>query len=327
MKAAAKPLQERVAELTAQLEAGVKTIFLSGRYDEYLQAMSKFHRYSYGNVILILSQCPHASQVAGYRTWRDEFGRHVKQGEKGIAILAPSTYHRDMEVEQKDPDTGAILQGPDGSPLKETQRVQMTRFVVVYVFDVSQTEGKELPNLGVDELTGDVPDFQPLYDRLAAISPVPIEQREIAGSAKGFFSPLEQRIVIRPGMSQAQTLKTLIHEITHAKLHDPALNDGKKRARGQKEVEAESVAYVVCRHLGLDTSEYSFGYVAGWSKSKELDELKEALSTIQVTAAEIIQAVRPQERELQERSKPKSRAKPKRHHGPDRWKSRHDPAR
>ncbi len=318
MKAAAKPLQERVAELTAQLEAGVEAVFSSGRYHEYLQAMSKFHRYSYSNVILILSQCPHASQVAGYRTWRDEFDRHVKRGEKGIAILAPSTYHRDMEVEQTDPDTGAILQGPDGSPLKETQRVQMTRFVVVYVFDVSQTEGKELPSLGVNELTGDVPNFQALYDRLTAISPVLIEQRKIEGAAKGFFSPLEQRIVIRPGMSQAQTLKTLIHEITHAKLHDPKLNDAEKRERGQKEVEAESVAYVVCRHLGLDTSEYSFGYVAGWSKGKELDELKAALSTIQTTAAEIIQSIHPQERKPPERSKPRSRPKPKRHRQPTR---------
>lgn len=310
MKEHAKSLQERVAELTRQLEDGVKAVFSSGRYAEYLEAMSKFHRYSYGNIMLILAQCPHASQVAGYRTWRDEFGRQVKRGEKGIAILAPSTYHRDRLVDQKDPDTGAALEGPDGQPIQELQRVKLTRFLIVHVFDVSQTEGKEVPSLGADELTGGVEGFSTLYDRLAALSPLPIVQEDFPGEAKGMCCYDDQRIVIRPGMSQVQTIKTLIHEIAHAKLHDPAnVPKEERKGRPTKEVEAESVAYVVCQRLGIDTSDYSFGYVAGWSRDKKLDELKAALGTIQTTAAELIDAILPPERKPPERAGPKVKAK------------------
>lgn len=311
MRGKGKPTQDQVAELTAQLEEGVKAVFSSGRYAEYLEAMSKFHQYSYGNILLILAQCPHASQVAGYVTWKKEFGRHVKEGERGIAILAPSIYRRDMEVVKKDPNSGIPLCDLDGQPITETQRVEMTRFIIVHVFDVSQTEGKELPSMGVSELTGNVPDFQKVYDRLTALSPVPVEQRQFSGGAKGFFSRTEQCIVVRPGMSQVQTLKTLIHEIAHAKLHNTQdIGTEKPKSRGQKEVEAESVAYVVCCHLGLDTSEYSFGYVAGWSKNKELEELKAALGTIQTTAAEIIQTIHPQpERKAPERKKARGKAK------------------
>lgn len=310
MKESAKSLQERVAELTRQLENGVKAVFSSDRYAEYLQAMSKFYRYSYGNVLLILAQCPYASQVAGYRLWRDEFGRQVKRGEKGIAILAPSTYHRDKLVDRKDPDTGATLEGPDGQPLQETQRVKLTRFVIVHVFDVSQTEGKEVPGLGVNELTGSVEDFSSLYDRLVALSPLSVIQEDIPGEAKGMCCYNDQRIVIRPGMSQVQTVKTLIHEIAHAKLHDPAnVPKEERKGRSTKEVEAESVAYVVCQRLGIDTSDYSFGYVAGWSQGKELSELKASLNTIQTTAAELIDAVLPQERKPPEKAIPKAKAK------------------
>lgn len=310
MKESAKSLQERVAELTRQLENGVKAVFSSDRYAEYLQAMSKFYRYSYGNVLLILAQCPYASQVAGYRLWRDEFGRQVKRGEKGIAILAPSTYHRDKLVDRKDPDTGATLKGPDGQPLQETQRVKLTRFVIVHVFDVSKTEGKEVPSLGVNELTGSVEDFSALYDRLVALSPLPIVQEDFPGEAKGMCCYNDQRIVIRPGMSQVQTVKTLIHEIAHAKLHDPVnVPKEERKGRSAKEVEAESVAYVVCQRLGIDTSDYSFGYVAGWSRDKKLDELKAALGTIQTTAAALIDAILPQERKPPEKVRPKPKAK------------------
>lgn len=310
MKESAKPLQERVAELTRQLEDGVKAVFSSDRYAEYLQAMSKFYRYSYGNVLLILAQCPYASQVAGYRLWRDEFGRQVKRGEKGIAILAPSTYHRDKLVTQKDPDTGATLEGPDGQPLQETQRFELTRFVIVHVFDVSQTEGKEVPSLGVNELTGSVEDFSALYDRLTALSPLSVVQEDFPGEAKGMCCYNDQRIVIRPGMSQVQTIKTLIHEIAHAKLHDPTnVPKEEQKGRSTKEVEAESVAYVVCQRLGIDTSDYSFGYVAGWSQGKELSELKASLNTIQTTAAALIDAVLPPERKPPAKVKAKSKPK------------------
>lgn len=283
---------ERVAELTDQLENGVKELYASGRYEEYLRMMSKFHQYSIGNVMLIYLQCPHATQVAGYRRWKDDFGRQVKRGEKGIKILAPCPYKRIVEPEQTDEDDGQ--QG-------DTLTIKYMRFKVATVFDVSQTEGRELPALGVDELTGDVPGYAEFYDRLAKYSPVPIEVEPIPGEAKGYFSAQEQRIVLRPGMSQVQTLKTLVHEIAHSKLHDPEqVKPEEQKGRGQKEVEAESVAFVVCQHFGINTSDYSFGYVAGWSKGKELAELKASLDTIRTTAAEIINTIQPPEREAPE---------------------------
>lgn len=279
---------ERVAELTDQLENGVRELYASGRYEEYLRMMSKFHQYSIGNVMLIYLQCPHATQVAGYRRWKETFGRQVKRGEKGIKILAPCPYKRILEQEQTGPEDG---QQPD------TGTVKFLRFKVATVFDVSQTEGWALPTLGVDELTGDVPGYAELYDRLTAYAPVPVEVEPVPGEAKGYFSAQEQRIVLRPGMSQVQTLKTLVHEIAHSKLHTPEqMKPEEQKGRREKEVEAESVAYVVCRHFGIDTSDYSFGYVAGWSRGKELAELKASLETIRNTAAEIINTIQPPER-------------------------------
>lgn len=298
----AQTREERLAELTDKLENGIREIYSSGRYAEYLSAMSKFHRYSYGNVLLIYAQCPHATHVASYGRWKKVFGRQVRRGEKGISILAPCPYKRFAAQEQKDPDTGATLYGPDGAPLTEPRLIQAVRFRIETVFDVSQTEGRELPSLGVSELTGDVTGYQTIYDRLTACSPVPVGYEQIPRGAKGFFSPLEQRIALQPGMSQVQTIKTLVHEIAHAKLHDPARQDpeGPKKRR-EKEVEAESVAYVVCQHFGIDTSDYSFGYVAGWSRRKELEELKASLQTIRKAANEIICAIEPPAREqLQE---------------------------
>ena len=287
---------ERLAELTDKLDSGVKEIYASGRYAEYLAAMSKFHQYSFGNALLILAQCPSASHVAGYNTWKKSFGRQVKKGERGIQILAPCPYQRAVSREKKDPLTGQTLYGPDGKPLQETELISATRFKVAWVFDVSQTEGRELPTIGVSELKGEVPDFQTIYDRLAALSPLPVAQGAVPGTAKGYTSFSEQRIVIRPGMSQVQTIKTLIHEISHAKLHAPGQGaQGEEKGRREKEVEAESVAYVVCQHFDIDTSEYSFAYIANWSRGKELNELKASLDVIHSTAGEIIRAIQPPE--------------------------------
>lgn len=283
---------ERVAELTDQLENGVRELYASGRYEEYLRMMSKFHQYSIGNVMLIYLQCPHATQVAGYRRWKENFGRQVKRGEKGIKILAPCPYKRILEQEQT---------GPEDGQQTDTVTVKFLRFKVATVFDVSQTEGRELPTLGVDELTGDVPGYAELYDRLTTYAPVPVEVEPVPGEAKGYFSAQEQRIVLRPGMSQVQTLKTLVHEIAHSKLHTPEhMKPEEQKERREKEVEAESVAYVVCQHFGIDTSDYSFGYVAGWSRGKELEELKASLDTIRTTATEIINTIQPPEREAPE---------------------------
>lgn len=285
---------ERLAELTDQLETGIRELYASGRYAEYLAAMSQFHHYSFGNALLILFQFPTASRVAGYNTWK-KLGRQVKRYEKGIKILAPCPYQRAVEQDQKDPETGQTLYGPDGKPLRETRYIPVTHFKAATVFDISQTEGRELPNIGVSELSGDVSDFSALYTRLKALSPLPVEEDHVPSTAKGYTSFIEQRIVLRPGMSQAQTIKTLVHEIAHAKLHDPDILEGAQRPRREKEVEAESVAYVVCQHFGLDTSEYSFGYVAGWSQGRELAELKASLDRIHSTAGEIISAIQPPE--------------------------------
>lgn len=286
------PTDERLEELTDKLENGIKDLFASERYAEYLTAMSKFHRYSYGNAMLILMQCPHAPRVAGYNTWRKSFGRNVKRSEKGICILAPCPSRKYVWQEVKDPKTGATVYNKDGSPKMETRVITITKFKIATVFDVSQTEGKELPSIGTARLTGEVENFQHLYDKLIALSPVTVTVEKVPGQANGYYSHAEQRIVLRPGLSEIQTIKTLVHEIAHALLHDPhSVPPEERNSRNEKEVEAESVAYVVCQHFGIDTSEYSFGYVAGWSKGKDLSELKDALDLIHHTAGEIITAL------------------------------------
>ena len=281
---------ERVAELTERLENGVKELYASDSYAQYITAMAKFHHYSFGNALLILFQCPSASNVAGYNTWK-QLGRQVKKGEKGIMILAPCNFRASLEREKIDPLTGQTLLGPDGNPLTERVKIAPNRFKIAHVFDLSQTEGRELPQIGVSELTGDVADYIGIYDRLTAISPLPVVQEDFQRST----SFTENRVVVKPGMSQVQTIKTLVHEIAHAKLHRPddilaIPTPGEKR---QKEVEAESIAYVVCQHFGIDTSDYSLAYVAGWSRGKELAELKASLNVIHATAGEIIDAISP----------------------------------
>lgn len=280
---------ERVKVLTEKLEAGVKEVFESEKYKTYLKAMSRFHHYSFGNVMLILMQCPEASLVAGYTTWKKQFGRTVKKGEHGIQIIAPVKRSKLVSQDRLDPDTQQPVIGPDGKPEKEPVFVQYQGFQVAYVFDVSQTEGRELPSLGVDELTGDVPNFDAMFSAVEAISPVPVEFRP-ASAAKGCFNHLERKIYVNEGMSQVQTLKTLIHETAHALLHDSSVLDDEipKKDRHTKEVEAESIAYVVCQHFGIDTSDYSFPYVTGWSRDKELPELKASLDCISKTASSLI---------------------------------------
>ena len=285
---------ERVSELTERLENGIKELYANGSYEQYITSMAKFHQYSYRNALLILFQCPHASQVAGYGTWA-QLGRQVKKGEKGIMILAPCNFRASLEREKIDPLTGQTLLGPDGQPLTEKVKIAPNRFKIAHVFDLSQTEGRELPQIGVSELTGDVADYTGIYDRLTAISPLPVVQEDFQRAAKGYTSFTENRVVVKPGMSQVQTIKTLVHEIAHAKLHRPddilaIPTPGEKR---QKEVEAESIAYVVCQHFGIDTSDYSLAYVAGWSRGKELAELKASLNVIHATAGEIIDAISP----------------------------------
>ncbi len=287
---------EKLKEITDRLEQGITELFDSERYKEYLQVMSKFHNYSFNNTLLIAMQKPDASLIAGFNAWKNNFGRNVMRGEKGIRILAPSPYKIRQEVEKKDPQTGKTVIGKDGKPVTETKEIQIPAYKVVAVFDVSQTEGRELPSLSANELTGDVEKYEDFFSALEKTSPVPMGFEKIEGSAHGYYHLEEKRIAIDEGMSELQNLKTAIHEIAHAKLHDIDLNapqevQGERPDRRTREVQAESIAYTVCQHYGLDTSDYSFGYVAGWSSGRELAELKTSLETIRATAAEIINSI------------------------------------
>ncbi|WP_196028922.1 YodL domain-containing protein [Longicatena caecimuris] len=287
---------EKLKEITDRLEQGISELFESDRYKEYLSVMSKFHNYSFNNTVLIAMQKPDASLIAGFNAWKNEFGRNVKRGEKGIRIIAPSPFKVKKEMEKIDPKTQRPIIGKDGKPVTEEKEVTIPAFKVVAVFDVSQTEGRELPNLAVDALTGDVEKYKDFFAALEKTSPVPIGFEKIEGGAHGYYHLEEERIALNEGESQLQSLKTLIHEIAHAKLHSIDLNipldeQPNRPDRRTREVEAESIAYTVCQHYGLDTSDYSFGYVAGWSSGKELTELKNSLETIRSTAAEIINSV------------------------------------
>lgn len=266
-----------VKEITEKLEKGVHEVLNSEKYTECLRVMSKFYRYSTNNCIMIVMQKPDASLVAGYRKWEKEFNRNVKKGEKAIRILAPIPHKFNKTVTN---DKGE----------QEEVEVKYMTFKEVPVFDVSQTEGKELPTY-VSTLKGDVDRFDELINRVVSLSPVPVEYEEIKNGANGFFSPMENRIVVKTGMSQMQTVKTMIHEIAHATLH---CKDGEEANadRETKEVQAESIAYTVCDWLGLDTSDYSFGYVAGWGSGKETKELVASMDVIRKTAGEFIEKLK-----------------------------------
>ncbi len=286
---------QQVREITDRLEQGIKELFESEKFKEYLTTMSKFYNYSFNNTLLIAMQKPDATLIAGYTSWQRNFDRHVMKGEKGIKILAPAPYKAQEEREKIDPATQKPVLDADGKPVTETVEVLRPAFKVVSVFDVSQTDGKELPDIAVDELTGSVENYAAFFEALKQESAVPISFEDITGGAKGYFSHVENRIAIQEGMSEIQTVKTAIHEIAHAKLH--AINPDEKVApedrkdRQTKEVEAESVAYTVCQRYGIETSDYSFGYIAGWSSDKDTKDLKGSLETIRSTAAEMIESI------------------------------------
>ena len=284
---------ERMKEITDRLETGIQELFESERYKAYLTTMSKFHSYSFNNTLLIAMQG--GQLVAGYNKWRDDFHRNVKKGEKAIKILAPAPFKAKKEVQKLDAQ-GRPVMGKDGKPVTEVQEIQVPAFKIVSVFDVSQTEGEPLPSIGVEELTGSVKRYGEFFKALEQTSPVPIGFEDIPGGSHGYYHLTEKRIAIQEGMSELQTLKTAIHEIAHSKLHAidpeaPAIEQANRPDSRTREVQAESVAYAVCQHYGLDTSDYSFGYVAGWSSGKDLKELKASLETIRATAHELITTI------------------------------------
>ena len=293
---------ERMKEITDRLETGIQELFESERYKAYLTTMSKFHSYSFNNTLLIAMQG--GQLVAGYNKWRDDFHRNVKKGEKAIKILAPAPFKAKKEVQKLDAQ-GRPVMGKDGKPVTEVQEIQVPAFKIVSVFDVSQTEGEPLPSIGVEELTGSVERYGEFFKALEQTSPVPIGFEDIPGGSHGYYHLTEKRIAIQEGMSELQTLKTAIHEIAHSKLHAidpeaPAIEQADRPDSRTREVQAESVAYAVCQHYGLDTSDYSFGYVAGWSSGKDLKELKASLETIRATAHELITAIDGHLAELQQ---------------------------
>lgn len=281
---AKKHQDDKIRELTDKLEAGIKEVFSSDKYREYLATMNRFHRYSYNNSLLIYLQKPDASYVAGYRTW-ESMERYVRKGEKGITILAPCPHKVEKDVDVIDSLTGQARRDAQGNPIKERKEITYASFRPVAIFDISQTEGKPLPAL-TEELQGEIPDYRVLMESIREVAPVPIRFDSWQGSKKGHYDLMDKEIVIKSGMSELQTVKTAIHEMTHSILHR---DQAHTKDSATMEVEAESTAFIVCQHLGLDTSDYSFGYLAGWSSTKELPELKSSLAIIQKASHEAIE--------------------------------------
>ena len=339
--------RERLQEITAGIEQGIKELFESEKYMRYLSVMSKFHRYSVNNTMLIYMQKPEATLVAGFNKWKNQFARHVKKGEHGITIIAPTPYKKKIEEMKRDPDTHAPILDADGKAVMEEKEIEIPMFRPGKVFDVSQTDGKPLPELA-SSLSGTVPHYEAFLEALRRSAPVPIEFEAMAANMDGYFSPDRQRIAIREGMSEVQTVSAAVHEVAHSKLHDPkkyeaeptwkivmvsegrikhdyrldfateaeaeqaAAEDGWRyvdenqfewrleveedhsavkqtaRNRNTEEVEAESISYAVCQYFGIQTGENSFGYIATWSKDKDLKELKASLETINKTSCELI---------------------------------------
>lgn len=300
---------EKVKEITEKLEQGIKELFDSDRYKEYLTTMSKFHNYSFRNTMLILFQKPDASLIAGYGAWQKNFKRQVKKGERGIKILAPAPYKKTVEEKQFDKN-GVPMKDKDGNVIVNTREITVPAFKVTTVFDVSQTAGEEIPMLA-KQLTGSIDEYEKFFRVLKEISPVPITLEPIDDTANGYYHLEEKRIAIKDKLSEMQTIKTAIHEIAHAKLHalpdkdkDSVTDDTRPNNR-TREVQAESIAYTVCQHFGIDTSDYSFGYIAGWSSGKETEELKTSLEVIRNTATEFISAIEEKLQELtQDRENP-----------------------
>ena len=294
-------LWQKVQEITEKLEQGIKELFESEKYKTYLNTMSKFHNYSFNNTMLIAMQKPDATLVAGFKAWQKNFDRHVKKGEKAIRILAPAPYKIKEERDKIDPVTQELLLDKDGNPQKEEVEITIPAFRAVSVFDLSQTDGKPIPELTAKELLSDVEGYQDMIRAVEAISPVPIELEEIAGDSKGYYDREAKRIAVQENMSESQTLKTMIHEVAHSKLHSKEVEQDEqmKKDRNTKEVEAESIAYTICQHFGVDTSDYSFGYIAGWSSGRDTKELRASMDTIRRTASELITGIEEQLQELQ----------------------------
>lgn len=270
------------------LESGVEELFTSNRYQEFLKTMAKFHNYSFNNTMLIAMQRPDATLVTSYKNWQS-MGRQVMKGEKGITIIAPAPYKKMKEKEVLDENQRPIM-GTDGKPKTEQVEVTVPHFKAVTVFDIAQTSGEPIQTLAPELLTAAVQDFDSFMQAIQKISPVPIRFDEIDGNANGYYHNADKEIVIKKGLSESQTLKTAIHETVHAKLHDKEIMEslGVEKDRLTKEVEAESVAYCVCSSFGLDTSDYSFPYIAGWSSSREMKEMKASMDVIRKTAGEMI---------------------------------------
>lgn len=285
-----KESTDRVKEITEKLEQGIQDLFDSDKYRLYLNTMSKLHHYSYSNSLLIMLQKPDATMVAGYTKWRDTFKRYVKAGEKAIKIIAPAPYKRKMLVEKIDPVTRKVVVGNDGQPVMIEKEISVPSYRIVSVYDVSQTDGQEIPSI-ISELEERVEQYDDFMDALVSVSPVPIDFEDIEGKAHGYYHLEEKRIAIDQGMSESQTIKTCIHEIAHAKMHAITDTQEKRIDRSTQEVQAESVAYTVYQHFGVDTSEYTFGYVAGWSSGRQLAELKTSLAVIQKNADELITGI------------------------------------
>lgn len=293
--------EQQMYEITKQLEEGVKALFTSERYTEYLKTMSKFYNYSFNNTVLIALQRPEATLVAGYSAWQKNFHRQVKKGEKGIQIIAPSQRKEKELVEKFDPETNEPILGPDGQPETEVVEHVVSDFRVVRVFDISQTYGEPLPELAIPDLTGQVQNFPLFLQEVRELSPVPIRFGETEGEAKGYYSNKKKEIVVKEDMSESQTIKTLIHEIAHAKLHDREVLEqtGEEKDQRTKEIEAESIAYTVCQYFGLDTSDYSFPYIAGWSDNLKMWELRTFMDAIRRTAGEFIKELEEKMKELE----------------------------
>ena len=290
--------RERLQQITAGIEQGIKELFESEKYMRYLSVMSRFHRYSVNNTMLIYMQKPDATLVAGYNKWKNQFERHVKRGEHGITIIAPTPFKKKIEEQKLDPDTKAPMLDQDGKVIMEEREVEIPMFRPVKVFDVSQTDGKPLPELA-SSLSGNVQNYEAFMEALRRSAPVPLSVEPMAANMDGYFSPDQQRIAIRAGMSEVQTVSAAVHEIAHSKLHnyakaqEEAARAGdkeppKKKDRNTEEVEAESISYAVCQYYGIQTGENSFGYIANWSQGKELPELRASLETINKAAGELI---------------------------------------
>lgn len=287
---------DKTKELIAKLESGIQDLYSSEKYINYLKTMSKFHNYSINNSLLIAIQNPSSTHVAGFNTWKNIFKRTVNKGEKGLQILAPAPYKIKLEKQKINPETQKPMTDKSGNPITEMIEVTKPCFKVVHVFDVSQTSGERLPALA-NELKAHVENFEKFYISLKKVSPFPINEKVITSGANGYCDPVNKEIAIRTSMSEAQTIKTCIHEIAHSILH--ANYEEMDKDSHTREVEAESVAFVVSNYFGIETSDYSFGYIAGWSSDKELKELKSSLDTIQKTANKLITDIEAAYKELQ----------------------------